>query len=207
MFSGIVKALGTIVEIERQAELSRVTIDSPLFRSGERVFGVGDSIAVSGVCLTVVTLDGRAPTAPFLFDVGSETLRKTTLSGAKPGQLVNLEPSLRMGDSLDGHLVQGHVDCVATVRSVVQEGNTFRVEIGLPAPLRPLVAPKGAITVDGVSLTVGEVGAESFSVYVVPHTWQVTTMQGYEAGTAVNLEGDMIARYLQRLLEMREVAR
>lgn len=201
MFSGIVKGVGTVVAVERQPESFQIAVESSLFTEPQRVFGVGDSIAINGVCLTVV-----APgEPPFRFDISSETLRRTTLGQVAVGDTVNIEPSLRMGDSLDGHLVQGHIDCVTAVTAIAAEGNTYRVEFDIPAPIRRLLAPKGAITIDGVSLTVGEVGPERFSVYIVPHTWGATTMQSYAVGRAVNVEADMIARYLERLLVAREV--
>ena len=200
MFSGIIKSVGTVVALERHDDIYRIKVDAPLFSQGARRFVVGDSIAISGVCLTVLSPEGVELRPPFAFDIGTETVRRTNLAALDVGRRVNIEPSLCLGDSLDGHLVQGHVDCVAEVRAIAREGNTFRVELSLPAEIRALVAKKGAVTIDGVSLTVGEVEVDHFAVYVVPHTWQETTMQFYQVGTLVNLEADMIARYLERLL-------
>lgn len=209
MFSGIVKGIGSVVEVERHEERYRIAVESPLFRDASlagRHFAVGDSIAINGVCLTVIEPEAGALQPPFRFDISSETLRRTTLGKVAVGTQLNIEPSLRMGDSLDGHLVQGHVDCVTAVTAIAEEGNTFRVEFALPETLKRLIAPKGSITLDGISLTVGEVGAAHFSVYIVPHTWKATTMHSYVVGDLVNVEADMIARYLERLLIAREVA-
>ena len=205
MFSGIVKGIGSVVGVERQQDRFQIAVESPVFVDPSRHFVVGDSIAINGVCLTVIEPERGVLQQPFCFDISSETLRRTTLARVEVGTKLNIEPSLRMGDSLDGHLVQGHIDCVTAVTSIAAEGNTFRVEFALPATLKRLIAPKGAITLDGISLTVGEVGAEHFSVYIVPHTWNATTMHGYAVGSLVNVAADMIARYLERLLDAREV--
>ena len=156
----------------------------------------GQSIAVNGVCLTALDLAEHA----FSADVSVETLNVTTLGGLEPGDPVNLESSLRAGEPLGGHLVTGHVDAVAQVLSSSPEARSWRVDIALPQRLAPLVAAKGSIAVDGVSLTVNDVREDAFGVNIVPHTREVTLFGRYQAGTRVNLEIDVIARYLQRML-------
>lgn len=196
MFSGIIREMGTVVHLETGDEKAVLGIKAPMFAADSAdPFGLGDSVAISGVCLTVVKLaDGSA-----WFDLASETRRKTTLGLLEPGSIVNLERSLRFGERLDGHLVQGHVEAVGEVLSREDEGNTFRFLFSLPPAVAPYVAPKGSICIDGVSLTVGEVSSESFAVYIIPHTMKMTTFDKYRQGTKVNLESDCIARYLEQL--------
>ncbi|MCB0322150.1 MAG: riboflavin synthase [Bdellovibrionales bacterium] len=187
MFSGMVRAIG-IVE---QADQAVLAVRAPLLAD----VVIGASICVSGVCLSVVTLEGDCA----YFDLGSETRRCTTLGSLKVGARVHLEPSVRFSDTIDGHLVQGHVDATARVLSCADEGNTVRFECSLPEPVRRYVVPKGAIAIDGVSLTVGEVEADRFAVYIIPHTLEQTLFSEYREGSEVNIEADMIARYLDRL--------
>lgn len=199
MFSGIVSETGQVTAIEQDETNHRMVVQASLFAAKDSsAVRVGDSIANSGVCLTVVELDSEESTASF--DIASETLRCTTLDSIQVGSQVNLERSLRFGDRMDGHMVQGHVDAVASVIVSRDEKNTRRFEFSMPKSLRKLIAPKGAITVDGVSLTVGEVGTDSFSVYVIPHTLKETTLRLYEVGSRANIEVDCIARYVARIL-------
>jgi riboflavin synthase len=158
---------------------------------------VGASVAVNGVCLTVVTTTGTAFTA----DVSGETLAVTTLGGLTPGSRVNLESPLRAGDPLDGHIVSGHVDGVGQVASVEPAGRSLTVTIDVPAALARYIATKGSVAVDGVSLTVNSVRGNRFAVNIIPHTQDKTVIGGYKAGTAVNIEVDLLARYLERLLQ------
>jgi riboflavin synthase len=158
---------------------------------------VGGSIAVNGVCLTAVAV---APDR-FTADVSAATLAVTTLGRLGPGSRVNLEPPLKAGDPLDGHIVTGHVDGVGEVRSVEPVGGSKRIVIGVPAPLARYIAAKGSVAVDGVSLTVNGVAGAEFEVNVIPHTQTVTVIGQYERGTAVNIEVDMLARYLERLVQ------
>jgi riboflavin synthase len=195
MFSGIVKGKG---RIRAQSE-----------QTGDRqlVFGaepaliepleVGASVAVNGVCLTVVARTADSFTA----DVSRATLDVTTLGSLKIGSDVNLEPALKVGDPLDGHLVTGHVDGIGRVVSIAPEARSQRIVIELPKDLARFVAQKGAIAVDGVSLTVNGVDAERFDVNVIPHTQATTVISGYVRGTPVNIEVDLIARYLERLAQ------
>ena len=194
MFTGLVQATGEVVAVREAAEGRTLTIGVPL-RDADLV--VGASVAVSGVCLTVtVSGVGRVE-----FEAAFETLRATTLGALTVGSRVNLEPSLRVGDPLGGHLVSGHVDGVAIVRSIACRGDAREVFIDVPEPLHRLIAPKGSVALDGVSLAVNEVDATGFSVGLIPHTLSVTTLRDLAAGTRLNLEVDVLARYVARLLE------
>jgi riboflavin synthase len=193
MFAGIVKGKGRVL-----AELDR---------GGDREFTIaldgvdlgtikpGDSIAVNGVCLTATTCG----TDRFTADVSAETLAVTTLGRLAAGAEVNLEGSLRLGDPVDGHLVYGHVDGVGQVHAVDEAARSIRLEIEHPAPLGRYIAVKGSVAVDGTSLTVNSVGPDRFTVNVIPHTRELTVISGYRPGTPVNIEVDIIARYLERL--------
>lgn len=199
MFSGIIREIGKIISLEKSEAGAVMHVQSRMFsEEGPSRPAVGDSIAHSGVCLTVCTVDYRKSCASF--DLGSETLRCTTLGDASIGEPLNLERSLRAGDRLDGHLVQGHVDGIAEVLELSDEGSTRRMLFSLPAEVAALVAPKGAITVDGVSLTVGEVGERTFAAYIIPHTLNETVLQYYAPGRRVNIEADCVARYVARLI-------
>jgi len=193
MFTGIVRGIGKVVELTAVGGDRRLQIDASDVELG--AIEPGDSIAVNGACLTATTCaDGR-----FSADVSVETLERTTLGRLRPGAPVNLEPALRVGDSLGGHFVSGHVDGVGHVRQVASAGRSQRLRIEIDAVLLRYVATKGSIAVDGVSLTVNAVDASGFDVNIVPHTRQVTVISTYRAGTAVNIEVDVIARYLERL--------
>ncbi|HZV27398.1 MAG TPA: riboflavin synthase [Acidothermaceae bacterium] len=197
MFTGIVEELGAIVAVDETAVGSeravRVTIDGPLVSSD---VAVGDSIAVSGVCLTVVD----ATSGRFTADVMLETLTRSTLRDAGVGTSVNLERTVTLQTRLGGHLVQGHVDGTGTVIHREHTPEWDVVEFALPAELARYVVAKGSIAVDGVSLTIAAVGAESFSVSLIPTTLQRTTLGAKAIGAAVNLEVDVMAKYAERLL-------
>lgn len=164
---------------------------------GPMRFALGDSVCVQGVCLTVTQLDGTR----FSADVSRETLAKTTLGTLKGGTRVNLEPSLRAGDPLGGHLVSGHVDAVGTLAGLAEEARSRRLQFELPEELMRFVAQKGSICIDGVSLTVNEIEGRRFGVNIIPHTYQVTTLGELAPGSRVNIEIDVIARYLDRLTQ------
>lgn len=200
MFTGIIQHLGTLVSREKTGDDVRLAIRVPAELS-ERA-RPGDSVAVNGVCLTVT--ECRA--AELLFDVSSETLSKSRLGDLPEDSTLNIEPALLASDPVGGHFVTGHVDGVAEIRAVQPEGRSHRIEIEAPENLGRYIAPKGCITVDGVSLTINEVNGVRFGVNVVPHTWSATNMQSYEAGTRVHLEVDLIARYLERLIADQEAA-
>ncbi|MEM9387402.1 MAG: riboflavin synthase [Pseudomonadota bacterium] len=195
MFTGLVQATARVVALEGVGGDARLTIDADGWAPPTPI-GLGDSISISGACLTVVQMDGLR----LAFDVSRETLEKTTLGDLTAGALVNLEPSLRAGDVLGGHLVTGHVDAIAVVLSITPEARSQRLRISLPPSLAPLVAPKGSVCVDGISLTVNEVEAEAFGVNIIPHTWEVTAMAQYATERRVNLEADVLARYVARQL-------
>jgi riboflavin synthase len=193
MFSGIVKGVGRILEQNDLGGDRRWVLGA-----GEAPIGpleIGGSIAVSGVCLTVTEARGDR----FAVDLSSETLAVTTFGGLAVGARVNLETPLRIGDPLDGHLVTGHVDGVGELLEIVPAARSKALRIALPAALSRYVAPKGSIAVDGVSLTVNAVRGNTFDVNVIPHTQAMTVIGEYRRGVAVNIEVDIIARYLERL--------
>jgi len=195
VFTGIVEELGELVARDEGPDAAHFAVRGPLVCVGTRP---GDSIAVNGVCLTVVTVHSGVFTA----DVIGETLRRSTLGRARVGDPLNLERAVQVGDRLGGHLVQGHVDGTGTVlsRTAPQESAPWElIRIGMPARLARYVVEKGSITVDGVSLTVVEAGADDFSVGVIPTTRELTTLGSRQAGELVNLEVDMIAKYVERL--------
>lgn len=193
MFSGIIKGKGRIIEqIDRGGERQLVIGADPQLL--ERL-GVGGSIAVNGACLTATSVAADAFTA----DVSRETLAVTTLGALAPGHDVNLEPSLRVGDPIDGHWVTGHVDGVGRVVALKPAARSIEITIEVPRSLSAYIARKGSIAVDGVSLTVNNVDGDRFDVNIIPHTREVTVISGYTRGTPVNIEVDIIARYLERL--------
>lgn len=195
MFTGIVQDVGRVASLERRGgDLRiRIAVDQLSLASTQP----GDSIAVSGVCLTALDL---LPAGSFAADVSNETLALTTLGTLEVGSRVNLEPALRAGDPLGGHLVSGHVDGLGEVLDIVADARSVRMRFGCPASLARYVARKGSIAIDGVSLTINEVGDTDFSVNLIPHTQTVTTLGEYHVGRRVNLEIDQVARYVERLL-------
>jgi riboflavin synthase len=194
MFTGIIQALGKVQEWARQGADARVRIASG--RLDLAAVRVGDSIAVSGVCLTVVALHKEG----FSADVSAETLGCTTFAALQVGDAVNLEKALTLATPLGGHLVSGHVDGVAEVKIRTPAGQSLRYMIEVPAPLAKYIAAKGSICVDGVSLTVNTVQGQRFEANIVPHTLQETTLGSFVAGRRVNIEVDLMARYVERLL-------
>ena len=193
MFTGIVQAIGNIVRVEPHGGDTRLHVDAAALDLSD--VAIGDSICVSGVCLTAIALDGGT----FATDVSNETLSCTTLGMLQSGHCVNLEKSLRLADRLGGHLVSGHVDGVGRVREVCNDARSQRWSFELPAALARYVAAKGSICIDGVSLTVNEVAANVFGVNLIPHTIEVTTFRDKRAGDVVNVEVDLIARYVEQL--------
>lgn len=186
--------MGTLVSVTDVRDGRRITLQCPL---EDRDLVLGASVAIDGVCLTVVEAGGGTAS----FDAAFETLRATTLGAKEQGSQVNLEPALRMGDALGGHLVSGHVDGVGSLRSLELRGEAWEVWFDAPAQLHRYIAPKGSITVQGVSLTVNDVDAAGFMVGIIPHTLSVTTLGQLSQGDRVNLEVDVLARYVARLLE------
>lgn len=194
MFTGIVEATGTIEALEPRGGDVRVRVACRAFRPDES--GVGDSISVNGICLTAVALDAAA----FAADVSRETLANTTLGDLGAGDPVNLERALTLATPLGGHLVTGHVDGVGEILTARNEGRSTRYRLRAPASLARYIARKGSICIDGVSLTVNEVDGAAFDVNIVPHTMEVTNVATWRAGSRVNLEVDIVARYLERLV-------
>ncbi len=204
MFTGIVTALGEVAGVERREGLVRLTLSSPYDPAGVEI---GASIAHDGCCLTVVQTTVRAGGGmSHIVEIAQESLALTTLGALGIGDVVNLERSLRVGDELGGHIVQGHVDGLGEILSIAQDGEGWRLRIRPPDSIVHLIAPKGAIAVAGVSLTVNEVDEEAFGVLIIPHTWSVTTLSKLKKGDKVNLEADMMARYAARLVEARRNA-
>ena len=197
MFTGIVAAIGTVSALTNKGGDVELLIEAGALVLGDAK--VGDSISVSGACLTVTRLAGTS----FAADVSTETLALTTLGARRPGQPVNLERALRAGDALGGHYVSGHVDGLARVVAVREDARSQRLLLEVPPALARYLAPKGSATLEGVSLTVNEVDGCRFGVNLIPHTRAVTTLGRIAVGDAVNLEVDIIARYLEQLVNAR----
>jgi riboflavin synthase len=199
MFTGIIQATGRIAASEPRGGDVRLSIDVSQLaaRIDASRLGIGESIAVSGVCLTVVEFDGQR----FVADVSRETLALTTLGQLRAGDAVNLEAALRAGDPLGGHLMSGHVDGLCEVVGLDHDARSLRVKIEVPAALARYIAPKGSVALDGVSLTVNEVDGRRFGVNLIPHTVEVTTFDTLALGRQLNLEVDQLARYVQRALQ------
>ena len=193
MFTGLIEDLGRIREVVQGAESYRLTVATSLPTAE---LTLGESIAVNGVCLTVVQFGNGC----FCADVSPETLKRSSLAGLKAGSRVNLERALRLSDRLGGHLVSGHVDSVATLASRQALGNAVRLEFILDAAFMRYVAEKGSICIDGISLTVNDLTPAGFSVMIIPHTLAETTLQFCQPGVSVNIETDLISKYLERLL-------
>lgn len=197
MFTGIITDVGTVELIAKRGDttIKIATTFDPA------AIALGASIACSGPCLTVIAKGGKAGDAWFSVEASAETLSKTTLGAWTTGTRVNLERSLKVGDEIGGHIVSGHVDGVGDVVSVTPEGDSIRYKIRAPKQLAKFIAAKGSIALEGTSLTVNEVDGATFGVNIIPHTAKVTTWGGIKAGDKVNIEIDMLARYLARLKE------
>ena len=197
MFTGLIQDIGKIQSIDRRGEGIGLTISTQLDLSPTKI---GDSISVDGVCLTITMLSGRT----FSTDVSPETLRRTTLSSAREGQRVNLEMALKMSDPLGGHLVSGHVDGMGEIIQTVPEGNSVLYRFRVPMEISRFLIEKGSVAVDGISLTVTDCHDQEFSVSVIPHTARTTTLGRKKSGDRVNLENDMIAKYVEKFVHARE---
>jgi riboflavin synthase len=193
MFTGLISDVGTVEAVEASSAGARLRVATSL--AGD--LAAGDSIAVDGVCLTVASADGSV----FAADVMNQTLSVTSLGGLEAGGRVNLEPALRAGDALGGHLVQGHVDGLGTVAEVTADGFARRIGVTLPIELRRYVAEHGSVALDGVSLTVAQLTPEGLEVSLIPETLERTTLGSAQIGGELNVEVDLIARYAERLLE------
>ena len=194
MFTGIIKAKGSIAAMSPKGGDVRLSVRSAGLPWSE--YEIGESIAVNGVCLTAVALHDDG----FDTDVSLETLDVTALKSLVPGSAVNLEPAISLGERLGGHLVSGHVDCVGCVTSRSTDARSVRLVIEIPSEYAHYVAKKGSVCIDGVSLTVNEVSASTFELNIIPHTAAVTIIGGYAVGTMLNVEVDLLARYLERLI-------
>ncbi len=196
MFTGIVLEMGTVSSVEARGTVTRLGI-----RSEEvvRDAGIGDSIAVNGVCLTVTSIEHGV----MHFDLSAETLRASNIGSLRRGERVNLEPALRPSDRLGGHFVTGHIDGVGRIRGKNRRGETIEIEVEAPGEVLQYVVKKGSIAIDGISLTVVDVSAGAFKVVIIPHTERVTTIGMKGAGDTVNLEADILGKYVARFLAPR----
>jgi riboflavin synthase len=193
MFTGIIEGLGTIREIRSEGQGKRMTVNADFFLEQTRI---GDSICVSGSCLTVVMIDAKR----FTVDVSPETLTKTTFGNAKIGDRVNLERALRLSDRIDGHLVSGHIDGIGTITLKQNIGNAIIVSFKVPRFISHYMIQKGSVAVDGISLTINNCSHDSFDVSIIPHTAKLTTIGFKKAGDLVNIETDMIGKYVERFV-------
>lgn len=201
MFTGIIQAVGRIARLEPRGGDVRLVVDTAALDMAD--VALGDSISVSGVCLTVIDFDATS----FAADVSNETLAHTTLGKHKAGDTVNLEKALRLADRLGGHLVSGHVDGAGKVVSVVPDGRSLRWTFEVPSDIARYIAHKGSVCIDGTSLTVNEVNGNRFGVNLIPHTVEHTTFAARRAGDGVNIEVDVVARYIERLLSAGDTPR
>ena len=192
MFTGIISDIGTIVEARQTGDL-RLSVACGFTPESIKL---GDSIACNGVCLTVIEI---LP-AGFAVELSAETVARTAAGSWQVGNKLNLERSIKMGDSLDGHIVSGHVDGVSTIQNIEKSGDSHILTISAPPELSRFIAQKGSVTLDGISLTVNHVENTVFTVNIIPHTWQQTTLNNKKAGDQLNLEIDMLARYVARIL-------
>ena len=194
MFTGIIEQVGRVARVTPRGEVLRIVVDETDL--GANV-ALGDSVAVNGTCVTQAELDGRH----LHFDAVQETLDRTTLGGLEPGRRVNLERAMRADARFDGHIVQGHVDETGRVRDWRREGDDVRLYIETSPDFASALVPKGSVTIDGVSLTVVDVVADGFDVALIPHTLAVTTLGELQVGDGVNLEGDVLGKYVKRYLD------
>ena len=193
MFTGIIEETGEVISFSTSGDGARLVLKASLVSSDLKI---GDSIAVNGCCLTATSLNNDTLT----FDLLNETLLRTNLQSATPGSLVNLERALAANARLGGHFVQGHIDCTSPVLTLEKTGADFRLEIALPATFAQYVVPKGSIAINGISLTVAELKEDSMVLWIIPHTMAVTNLHTLKAGDLVNLEFDMLAKYVERIL-------
>jgi riboflavin synthase len=193
MFTGIVEEVGVIRDVRRGSASARLAVEAALVSDGTRI---GDSIAINGVCLTVVAIDGTV----LSFDATPETVRRTSLQSVRSGDSVNVERAIQAGGRFGGHIVQGHVDGVGTLRGATRNDNAWVISVAIPHALTRYVAPKGSIAVDGISLTSVDIDEDGFTVWAIPHTWERTNLRSRRPGDALNIEVDLLARYIERLL-------
>jgi len=197
MFTGIIEGLGTITELRQSDQGKRLALEADFVLDHTKI---GDSISVSGACLTVVAIEGKC----FKVDVSPETLARTTFGRSKIGDRVNLERALRLSGRIDGHLVSGHIDGMGTIKHKKNTGNAVIVTIGVPESLSRYMIKKGSVAVDGISLTINNCGRDSFDVSIIPHTAKLTTIGFNKVGDLVNIETDMIGKYVERFVTERQ---
>jgi riboflavin synthase len=198
MFTGLVESTGEVVSLEEIGESARLLLRSPDLAP---LVALGDSIAINGCCLTVTAIDPQAAT--LAFDLLAQTLRVTSLGDLTPGALVNLERAMQIGDRFGGHFVQGHVDATVTALDWSQHGQDHKLTVTLPPEHRGLVIPKGSVCLDGISLTAAEVTPDSVTCWIIPHTIQMTHLKAMSPGRRLNIEFDMLGKYVQNLLAAR----
>lgn len=199
MFTGLVEGVGIVQAVEPAADDLRLTVEVPAAMATDGDSHIGDSVAINGCCLTIVVIEG----SNWAFQAGAETLAKTNLGRLRVGDAVNLERALSATGRFGGHLVQGHVDGVGTIREISRHGDWIDMVFDLPAELAVQLVPKGSVAVDGISLTVVDVGSRDFSVALIPHTLAETTLGQRTIGDVVNIETDILGKYVQRLLAAR----
>jgi len=200
MFTGIITETGRVSSFVKNNRIHRIAVDAPKTSKG---ISIGDSVAVDGACLTVVKIINSLIT----FDVMDETARRSTIAHLKEGDIVNLEGSMKADGRFDGHFVQGHIDCIGTIRSIGKSTGSFLIDIDVPEGFNGLYVNKGSIAIDGVSLTIGECRKNGFNVYIIPHTLKATTLMARKPGDGVNVEFDVIGKYISKTQESKEEAR
>ncbi len=204
MFTGIVEETGVVQSVRRTERAIELTVRPRLCAQGLKV---GDSLAVNGCCLTVVKLTRRGSARLAQFDLLEETWKRTNLQFVKPGALVNLERSLRADSRLGGHFVTGHIDGLGTIRRWERSGQDWVLDVDAPAEVMRYLVFKGSVAVDGISLTVAEVLPKGFRIWIIPHTWEVTALRERQTGDAVNLEADLVGKYVEQMLGKMDLRR
>jgi riboflavin synthase len=195
MFTGLVESVGTVISLESKGEQARLTLDLPF--AGE--LQLGDSVAINGCCLTVADLSSNGTS----FDLLAQTLRVTSLGGLQTGSKVNLERAMMVGDRFGGHFVQGHVDATGNITRLETSGQDHIVAVSLPPQIHRLCVDKGSLAIDGISLTIAELTASEAVFWITPHTWENTHLHAANVGQAVNLEADMLAKHVEKLISAR----
>ncbi len=195
MFTGIIVELGKVVSLEKKTDMASLTISAPVI---SKETNIGDSISINGVCLTVTEIISYK--SEISFDISFQTLRNTNLGELRRGDIINLEPALKLSSRLGGHFVTGHIDGVGIIKSKTFIGNAFRIEIGSPENILKFLVSKGSVAVDGISLTIVDVLRDAFSVVIIPHTAKMTTLGFKKEGDKVNIEVDILARYVEKFL-------
>ncbi len=195
MFTGLVEAVGRVIRLENRGDQARLTLDIPFAAELE----LGESVAINGCCLTATAIDGHAVS----FDLLAQTLQVTSLGGLQTGSLVNLERAMQVGDRFGGHFVQGHVDGTGSLTAIETQGQDHILTVTLPPSIQRLCVDKGSLALDGISLTIASLGEDHATFCIIPHTWEETHLHTAKVGQKLNLEADMLAKHVDRLLEGR----